>query len=299
MSEHRPPPPDEKVGSLHRGLTSDRAVRFLAVEARALSDHIRQIHGLSGDAVRLAAELVVANALMSAWIKGNERITLQMQGQRPRFSFAADVDAEGGVRARFTPGVLPPQGGVDGLLMAIKADAQRELYRGMTELRSESVEQALAKHLGQSDQVDVLVRIEAEVDEEGALRSAAGLVLERLPEERDQPSITNQEFLDQHGSVREQNVADLMVALAFGKISNKSIDLLESRPLHWRCGCSQQRIEAVLFNLGEEQLTQLLHEDGRAEVVCHFCAIPYEVGGPRLAELVALHRGAAAPEERP
>lgn len=286
MSEQGPPPADKEIGSLHRGLTSGRAVRFLAVEARALGNHIRSIHGLHGEAARLAAELVVANALMSAWIKGSERITLQMQGQEPRFSFAADVDAEGGVRARFTPDTVTARSqGLRGLLMAIKADEQRELYRGMTELSDESVQVALAKHLGQSDQVDVLVRIGAELDDAGMVRSAAGMVLERLPEEPHQPSITRADFAATHGSLVAQPVGDLMVALAFGKISGQPIELLENRTLQWRCGCSQARIEAVLASLGPAQLRLMHDEDGQAEVTCHFCQIAYRVPGARLLEL--------------
>lgn len=288
MSEQVPPPSGKEIGSLHRGLTSGRAVRFLAVEARALANQIRTVHALEGEAARLAAELVVANALMSAWIKGSERITLQMQGQQPRFSFAADVDAEGGVRARFTPGAVEArEEGLQGLLMAIKADEQRELYRGMTELSDESVQAALAKHLGQSDQVDVLVRIRAELDEAGRVRSAAGMVLERLPEEPHQPSISSDDFTAIHGSLVEQPVSDLMVALAFGKISGQPIELLENRTLQWRCGCSQRRIEAVLASLGPGQLRQMHDEDGQAEVVCHFCQIAYRVPGNRLLEMAA------------
>lgn len=287
------PDPTDAPGTLHRGLTSGGAVRFLAVELRDLADRVRATHGLGPDAARLAGEALVANALMSAWIKGDERITLQLQGESPRFSYVSDVDAEGGLRARFAPGSLTRVAGdrVDGLLLAIKSNAHKELYRGMTALRHQRIEGALSEHLGQSDQVDALVRIDAQIADDGTVRNAAGLVLERLPDEPGQPSLSPEAFASAHGGLREQSVSDLLVALAFGKISGEPVELLETRPLSWRCGCSQERIEAVLFNLGAEELQAMEREDGQAEVTCHFCAIAYTVSGPRLLELAALHRG--------
>ncbi len=279
-----------EAGSLHRGLTSGGAVRFLAVELRGLADRVRRTHDLGPAAARLAGEALVANALMSAWIKGDERIALQLQGESPRFSFVSDVDADGGLRARFTPSGLTRVDGdtVDGLLLAIKSNAHKELYRGMTALRHQRIEGALSEHLGQSDQVDVLVRIDAELDPDGSVRNAAGLVLERLPVESGHPSISRAEFASEHGGLRDQPVSDLLVSLAFGKISGQPVELLENRALVWRCGCSQQRIEAVLYNLGTSELQAILDEDGQAEVVCHFCNIAYGVSGPRLRELLAL-----------
>ena len=64
----------------------------------------------------------------------------------------------------------------------------------------------------------------------------------------------------------------------------------ELGPSEW-VPVSQERIEAVLFNLGAAELRAILEEDGRAEVSCHFCNIAYGVEGSRIAELIALHGG--------
>ena len=192
----------------------------------------------------------------------------------------------------------PRTDGIQGMLMAIKAN-RKELTRGMTGLDGQRIEAALSDHLGQSDQVDVLVRIEAVVDDDGSVRTAAGLVLERLPEEAGHASLDSDAFFAAHRPMLDQPVSDLMVALAFGKVSGEPIDLLENRELVWRCGCSQERIEAVLFNLGAAELRAILEEDGRAEVSCHFCNIAYGVEGPRIAELIALHGGSGGRDRTP
>lgn len=283
-------------GSLHRGVVGGRSARFLVVSLPQLAELVRQRHGLGPDAARLAAEAMVATTLMSAWIKGSERITLQLQGQRPGFAFVCDVDAEGGLRARLSPGQLqhPSDGGIDGLMLAIKADAQRELYRGVTALEGRSIEGALRGHLGDSTQVDVVLRIGVEQDPDGRITGAGGVVVERLPADPMLPSIEPAAFMATYGQIEREDVFDTLVAAAFGRIGGQDIEVLEERALCWRCSCSLERIEAVLFNLGPAELQSMWQEDDGAEVSCHFCNIQYRVSGDRLAELCAMHTQAEA-----
>lgn len=275
-------------GWLHRGVTADGAVRFLAVEARALADRVRQHHELGPDAARLAGEALVSALLMSAWIKGEERVTLQVQGEAPRLAFICDVDANGGTRARLTPRHLrSADGRVRGLVYAIKSTPRAELYRGVTALEDQTMEEGLVSHLTGSDQVDALLRLDARVDEDGSLAFAGGIMLERLPWSDEQRSLDSEAFALMFQGLKSQSVDDLLTALAFGTIGSQPASLLESRALHWRCSCSQQRIEAVLAQLDAHELSEMARVDGQAEVTCNFCNIAWTVSAPRLLELAA------------
>jgi molecular chaperone Hsp33 len=275
-------------GWLHRGVTADGAVRFLAVEARALADRVRQHHDLGPDAARLAGEALISALLMSAWIKGEERVTLQVQGEAPRLAFICDVDATGGARARLTPSHLrSPDGRVQGLVYAIKSTPRAEIYRGVTALTDQTMEEGLLSHLTGSDQVDAILRLDAQVDADGSLTLAGGIMLERLPWSDAQASLDDEAFTLMFQGIRTQSVDDLLTALAFGSIEGQPATLLESRALHWRCSCSQQRIEAVLAQLDGQELRDMAQVDGKAEVTCNFCNIAWTVGAPRLLELAA------------
>ncbi|MEC7946576.1 MAG: Hsp33 family molecular chaperone HslO, partial [Myxococcota bacterium] len=261
------------TGSLHRGLTADGAVRFLAVEAKRLVHQTGTAHGLSGAAARTAGEATIAALLMSAWIKGEERITLQIQGEEPRFAYMGEADAAGNLRARMTPARLRPREGqhINGLMMAIKADGRRELYRGMTPLEDQTIERALVEHLSNSDQVDTLLRIQVKLDDDGAVRTAGGLLLERLPDHPDHASMAPDEFQAEFGSIPDQDIGELHTALAFGSIAGRPIELLENRVLTWRCRCSDMKVRSMLRSLGATELASIRDELGQAEVTCHFC----------------------------
>ncbi len=281
-----------RKGSVHRGFVADRAARFLAAEVAQLGELSRQLHGLDAEAARLCTEAMIATLLMSAWVKGRERITVQIQASKPRFAFMADADAQGGIRARFSPSRVVRMAGVDGLLHAIRADVKTEIYRGITPLDGRSIEACLSSHLRDSEQVDGILRIGVKQDDDGAIVFAGGLLVERLPTHDSLPWLTPEAFNQTFASVAASNVDDLLVELAFGKIAGKDIELLENRVATWRCDCSQERIEAVLLQLGAKELTHILHEDGKAEVSCHFCNVAYVVEAVALTELISLAEAA-------
>lgn len=289
---------DTPSGSLHRGLIGDKSVRFLAVEARALAEHTRQAHGLGPHAAKAAGEATVAALLMSAWIKGEERITLQLQSEDPRFAYMGEVDAEGSHRARLTPGTLRmrPDGTLQGLMMAIKANAKKEIYRGITPLDGQTIEQALVGHLSTSDQVDIILRIQVILKDDGSVRTAGGLLVERLPEDPVQPSISLEMFHNTYSAIAVQDIADLHTDLAFGKIANLPVELLENRVLAWRCACSFDKVEGMLLTLGPTELQSILDELGQAEVTCHYCNTERVFDGEALRALLATYGETAAPE---
>lgn len=282
-------------GSLHRGFVGGRTARFLAAEAAKLANLAREQHELSPKASKLCAEAMVATLLMSAWVKGRERVTVQIQSETPRFAFVADADADAGIRARFSPRrVQGSAENLNGYLHAIRADLKKEVYRGITALDGRSLQDALAAHLQDSEQVDGILRIGVKQADDGRITFAGGIMVERLPEHTDLPWVTSEAFAHTYGSLRDTPVDDLLVALAFGKVAGQEIELLENRQATWRCDCSLERIEAMLYSLGPKELRSMKEEDGQAEVTCHFCNVAYVVDGDRLGALAARHESERA-----
>ncbi len=275
--------------SLTRGIVGE-AARFIAVDATAVADQTRQLHELSGDAIRVAAEGIVASIFLAAHIKGEERITMQIQGSKPECAFMCDVDALGGTRARLTPEVLrlPPNARMEGMMMVAKSRPGLEPYRGVTEIKAENLESALTRHLGASAQIDVILRIGSEISDGGEVVRAGGVLIERLPASTVREVEAAAEFAVRFDPLREQRISQILANLAAGSVEEAEVSVLETRPLSWRCSCGQERVEAVMATLPPEELQAMLDEDGGAEVICHFCNIAYQVGPDRLGQLISM-----------
>lgn len=276
----------EAVGVLVRAFLDEGAVRLILVEATAPAERTRVLHELGPDAARLGAECLVAAALNAAYIKDEEQLTLQLQAERPRCSVYADITAEGAVRARVSPITLQvPDGRLNGILVAIKSDGRKELYRGHTEVVDTTVEQALATHMDASQQVNDVLRIGVKVDDDGKVLQAGGLLLERLPDEPSRPSLEPGAFEERYGWVRDADVFQLLTQLAFGSLGEQPVQLLERRALTWTCRCSVERVSGALHAVSAEMLQEMIDEDHGATVTCHFCNTPYELDEAALRQI--------------
>ena len=281
--------PTTPAGVRLRGLLGGGAVRVLVVEAHRPADEARRRHGLDADTADITARTMIAAALLSAYLKGDELMTVQLQGEDPRIAVYVDQTAEGAIRARTTPSHVPHGEPVRGVLLAIKSLGSKELYRGATAVDG-TLEDALAQHLGQSAQVDALLRVYVRIDDEGRVAAASGLLLERLPEEPGQPSITAEAFDEAYRVLRTAEAGPLMTELAFGRLQGEELKVLDSEPLVWSCRCSLERVLTTLRSLGDTELQQMIDEDHGAEVTCHFCNETYHVDEDGLRELLSGQR---------
>jgi len=65
-----------------------------------------------------------------------------------------------------------------------------------------------------------------------------------------------------------------------------SPEVSELVDLSLTCDCSRERIESALASIGKGALTEILEEDGQAELGCHFCNTKYNFTAEDLENLI-------------
>ena len=50
----------------------------------------------------------------------------------------------------------------------------------------------------------------------------------------------------------------------------------EEKTPKYECNCSKEKMEQALISIGKEELTKIIEEDKKAEIVCHFCNQKHE-----------------------
>ena len=270
---------------LGRGLTCDYGVRFLIVDITSAAQIAVESHQLDKGAGKICAEGMLASMLMASQIKGDERITMNMQNEIPPFHFLCDITAQGDIRAKITPSTISIEKHLKGVFVSIKHNKKKELYRGVTEIDSESLEKGILHHLQQSTQVLCELKIAIVQGENGEIVRALGLLLEKMPV--DSLGVTAEVFAEYIKPLGHLSPMELIAQIDARMLLGHELEIMDRRTLQWKCRCSQKRVESMLVSLGKGQLQEILEEDKQVQITCEYCNQQYTVNEPTLKEIIS------------
>jgi molecular chaperone Hsp33 len=298
--------------SMIGGLLLNKTVNVMAISGRGLVEEARKLHGLSRVCTAALGRLLLAVSMMSARLKTEtDSITVTFAGGGPAGNLTAVGHTGGIVKGCITNpevelplnalGKLDVSGavGTAGEMRVIRDLSLKEPYVGRCALVSGEIANDFANYFLVSEQQPSLVYLGVRVEPvSGEVRSAAGLILAPLPDcpEEDieklealAPEIASlSRHIDEGDSLR--GALDKL----FGGMDFEISD--EMTPLY-RCDCSRERLEGVIISLGEEELTDIIENEGKAELVCSFCSKRYNFSEEELRALLEKAKQKDDPEE--
>ncbi len=278
-----------------RGLARDGRVRLLACVTTQLVNELQRRHETWPVATAALGRTASVAAMMATDLKGEERLTVQVKGDGPLGAIVVDADSAGHVRGYVQhPQVHLPANAVGkldvggavgrGMLYVLRDMGLREVYRGGVELRSGEIGDDFAYYFAASEQTPSSVGVGVLVDTDNTVICAGGFIVQLLP------GHTLEDIDWVESRVRSlASVTDLLKegagARDLAKIVLPGTEVLDERPLRFRCTCSRQRLRGILQSMGQEELWDMIDSQGGAEVVCHFCAQVYRFTADELAAM--------------
>ena len=280
-----------------RAITSDGLVQAAAISSRDLTERARQIHKtLPVATAALGRTLAAASMMGNALKEEGASVTLQIKGGGPLGTLLAVSDNEGNVRGTVeNPAVdlpLRPDGkldvgtavGCDGTLTVIRDLNMKEPYVGTIGLFSGEIAEDFAMYYLESEQTPSLCALGTLVGEK--IISAGGILIQAMPD-------CSEELLDaleiraELFSSISQMLSDMTLEeIVEGCFRGLQPEILEELPLQLRCDCSRDYIERVLLSMGENELRDIIKNQGGCEVQCHFCRKRYAFTKQELEGLI-------------
>lgn len=290
-----------------QGLLKQNTIRFAAVTGQELVMEAQRIHGLSRTATAALGRELLMVAMMASQLKNDtDSVSAILSGGGPGGNLVAV-----GRKGPFVKGCagdptyeLPPKAngkldvggyvGKNGKLTVVRDLSLKEPYVGMCHLVSGEVAEDFAEYFTASEQQPSLVYLGVRLEPlSGRVLGAGGLLIQPLPDCPDEPI--------EYVMSKAQAIPNLTERLSEGE-SLKDIvlslfpegDVSFTDELHpaYRCDCSRERMERALLSLGREELSEIIEQDGQAELSCHFCNSRYTFTKEELCAL--LQEGAQA-----
>ena len=270
---------------LIRAISQDGLIKVSAVSTRDLTERARQIHKTLPVATAALGRLLAAASMMGSALKEEAAsITLQIKGGGPLGTLLAVSDHEGGVRGTVEhPAVdlpLREDGKLDvgtavgnqGTLTVIRDLRMKEPYVGSVGLLWGEIAEDVALYFVESEQIPTACGLGVLVDRDQSVLSAGGYLVQLLPGAGEETAERLEASLRAAGPVTELLKADPdPEALLRAALPGLALEVLEKRPIAYRCDCSRERMERALISLGREELRAMIAEQGGAELTCRFC----------------------------
>ena len=219
-------------------------------------------------------QALAATLLLSATIKFKGSLIMQAQAAGPLRTLVAQATDERTLRglARWTGEV--PYGsnaevfGTGHLAITVQTEGQ-EPYQGITALEGDNLAAALDLYFRQSEQLATRLWLAADAGR------AVGILVQQLPTQSGAAEDWNRIEILADTLTPEELLSLNQEALLFRIFHQEQVRLFRPVPVRFRCGCSRGRIGQVLIALGEQELADILSEQGAVEVDCEFCNAHY------------------------
>ncbi len=289
-------------GTIVTATAVDGAIAVAAAITTELIGEIRDRHDLWPTATAAVGRLTTGAALFAANLQGSERISLQIAGDGPLGTLAADswllgenaIGARGYARNGRVDLPIDERGKFNvaaavgaGSLQVTRSSDIGQPYVGIVPLESGEIAEDLAAYLGRSEQIPSIVALGVLVNPNGVV--AAGGVLAQVLPGADERALANLEGRARSMPPVTQLIAEGADAAALVRALVGETQLRARRTIgvEFACRCNRVKVESVLLGMGADELLALTSERDRTEATCEYCKTRYVFTSEEIRELSA------------
>ena len=178
---------------LVRAIAFDGQVRAFATNTTETVAEAQRRHNTWPVVSAALGRSMTASVMMGAMLKGDDKITVKIQGNGPIGPMVIDADAKGDVRGFVTNpqvhfelnehGKLDVRAGVgtEGTLTIVKDLGMRDMFSGQTPIVSGEIAEDFTYYFASSEQVPSSVGLGVLVNPDNTILAAGGFIIQLMP----------------------------------------------------------------------------------------------------------------------
>lgn len=290
---------------LVKSVAGNEMFRAYAVDATGVVAEAQQRHDTwSAASAALGRSLVGTLLLASSVLKGDEQMTVKINGNGPVGGIVIDGNAKGTVKGYLQhPHIHLPLNeqhkidvktavGTDGFLSVTKDQGVGDPFTGTVALVSGELGEDFTYYLAQSEQIPSAVGLSVFVNDDNSIGVAGGFLVQVLPNATDEAISSLEAKLKDLPLVsqlmREGKTPEDILDLLF----DGDVKVLDKMPVKFECDCSKERFAEALMALPKHEVRAMIDEDHGATAVCHFCGSQYQFSEAELEAVLSQSKGA-------
>ncbi len=283
---------------LYSFLLAQGEVRGVIIHGTRMVNEMRANHELGILETLTLGHAYIGCGLLSASLKGLDRISLQINCSGPIKGLVAETNAFNEVRGFLKNVPIPvekplesydlsPFFGAGFLTITKHMEDQKHPFSGQVALEYGSIAKDLANYYMTSEQIPTAFNLSIQFDPEGNVIGAGGLFLQVMPDAREKTIDDLDNLARRFPSIgaayaKGQSPEDL-VNKAFQKYAPQ---FLKSRRIEFLCHCIRERMQSFLSALPRADIKDIV-DNGPfpVEIRCHHCNTIYHFTRPEIQKI--------------
>ncbi|WP_293730289.1 Hsp33 family molecular chaperone HslO [uncultured Actinobacillus sp.] len=265
---------------LYRYLFQNRAVRGEWVRLNQTFTDTLNTHHYPTPVQNLLGEMMVATNLLTATLKFNGNITVQIQGDGPlKLALVNGTDnqeiralarVDGDIQDEMTLQQMIGKG----VLVITIAPKEGERYQGVVALDKPTITACLEDYFVRSEQLQTQLIIRTGEFEGQPV--AAGMLLQIMPDGQGTPE-DFEHLATLTATVKDEEIFGLTAEeMLYRLYHEETVEIYPPQAVKFHCGCSAERSGAALMLISEAELDEILAEhQGSIDMQCECCGTHY------------------------
>ncbi|MDG2952725.1 Hsp33 family molecular chaperone HslO [Exercitatus varius] len=265
---------------LYRYLFKNRAVRGEWVRMNKSFTETLNTHHYPLPVQNLLGEMMVATSLLTATLKFNGHITVQVQGDGPlKLALVNGTDTQqiralARLQGEIADDMTLHQMIGKGVLVITIAPEDGERYQGVVALDKPTITECLEEYFERSEQLKTQLIIRT--GEFNGEPVAAGMLLQIMPDGSGSPDdfshLATLTFTIKNEEIFGLSAKEMLYRL----YHEECVELYEPQSVTFHCGCSAERSGAALLLISDEEINEILAEhNGSIDMQCECCGTHY------------------------
>jgi molecular chaperone Hsp33 len=238
----------------------------------------------------LLGELVAATCLLTATLKFEGEITVQLQGDGPISYMSVNGDDKQNMRgiarlAEPTAGIgLKELIGKGTMVITIRPE-KGEPYQGVVALDKDNLADCLAHYFEVSEQIPTKIWLFNNADN----TQVAGSLIQLLPDsDSKETQLSDFEHLCQlTNTIKADEIFSLDAEdLLYRLYHQEEVRLFEPQSVNYQCSCSEEKCLTAISQVSPSELISIIEEQGCVSMTCEYCLTTYKFDEPKLAHFI-------------
>lgn len=243
-------------------------------------------------------ELMAASALLTATLKMNGSLVLQIQSKGALKLLVVECTSDFGIRAtaKWNGEITDEQNLFDLIehgqfVITLDPKDGGQTYQGIVPIEGDDISTILENYMLRSEQIDTKIWLASDG------KSAAGMLLQKLPDTMNQ--ISRSEDSAEHDidawnrvghladTITNEELLELDTETLLHRLFHEEdVRLFEASNTKFFCSCTRASVANMLRMLGNDEISSILEEQGKIEVNCDFCNTHYQFDKVDAAQLM-------------